>query len=507
MESLKPPTAAEVAAVGERLGMRLSQEDLAFFLEAMEGNLAAYAQVDALVPPAPPAHPGRDRGRRPSAAENPYNAWYVRTGIRGTAAGKLAGKQVALKDSICLAGVPMMVGASTLEGYVPEVDATVVTRILEAGGEIAGKAHCEYLCFSGSSHTCAAGAVRNPRNPAHSAGGSSSGSAAVVAAGDVPMAIGGDQGGSIRVPAANCGIVGLKPTWGLVPYTGIMSLELTLDHAGPMTATVADNALLLEVLAGPDGLDPRQAGVKVEPYTKAFAAPPAGMKIAVVREGFGLPVSEPVVDALVREGAERFRALGCVVEEISIPAHLDSLAIWTPLAVEGATAHMMLGDGCGINSKGAPVLSLLDAHARWRARADELPDTVKSTLLFGQTMLQRHGGHYYAKSRALARALEAAYNAVLADYDLLLMPTLPVRAMPLPGPDTPRLEALTRSFEMIPNLAAFNVAGHPALTLPCGSSAGLPVGLQLVARHWQEATIYRAAHAYEASHDWRDVTA
>ena len=182
----------------------------------------------------------------------------MKTSIKGRPGGKLAGRRIALKDNVCLAGVPMMIGADILEGYVPDVDATIVERILDAGGEIAGKAVCEYYCVSGGSHTSATGPVQNPRKPGYSAGGSSSGSAALVAAGDVDMAIGGDQAGSIRIPASHCGIVGLKPTYGLVPYTGIAPLEITLDTCGPMTADVRDNALLLEVIAGPDGIDSRQ---------------------------------------------------------------------------------------------------------------------------------------------------------------------------------------------------------------------------------------------------------
>ncbi len=164
----------------------------------------------------------------------------------------------------------MMNGASTLEGYVPDVDATIVTRILDAGGTILGKSVCEYFCFSGGSHTSSSGPVHNPRRQGYSAGGSSSGSAALLAAGEVDLAIGGDQGGSIRIPAAYCGIYGMKPTHGLVPYTGVMPIELTIDHTGPMSATVADNALLLEVFAGPDGLDPRQQGAPAEAYTEAL---------------------------------------------------------------------------------------------------------------------------------------------------------------------------------------------------------------------------------------------
>ena len=193
-----------------------------------------------------------------------------------------------------------------------------------------GKAVCEYFCASGGSHTSATGPVENPRKAGHSAGGSSSGSAALLAAGEVDMATGGDQGGSIRIPASYSGIVGLKPTYGLVPYTGIMPVELTLDHTGPMTATVADNALMLEVIAGEDGLDPRQYAPKPARYTRALGQSVKGMKIAVVREGFGHPNSEKEVDAKVKAAAQHFRKLGAKTKEVSIPMHATGTAIWTP---------------------------------------------------------------------------------------------------------------------------------------------------------------------------------
>jgi amidase len=507
MGSVKPPTPAELAAVGKQLGMSLSDDDVKFFLETMTGNVAAYNLLESLPDHLPHVKYPRTRGHRPEGEENKYNAWYYKSEIKGAPGGKLAGKHVALKDNVCLAGVPMMNGASTLEGYVPDVDATIVTRILDAGGTIAGKVHCEYFCFSGGSHTSAAGPVHNPRKMGYSAGGSSSGSAAVVAAGEVPMAIGGDQGGSIRIPAAYCGIYGMKPTHGLVPYTGVMPIELTLDHTGPMTATVADNALLLEVLAGPDGLDPRQVNVKVDAYTTALGKGVSGMRIGIVKEGFGHAVSEGVVDTLVRRGAERFKELGATVDEVSIPMHLLGPAIWTPIAVEGATWQMMNGNGYGFNWKGLSVTSLIGAHASWRARADELSDTLKATILFGQYILNKHRGHYYGKSQNLARKLTAAYDTVLDRYDLLLMPTLPMRATKIPAPGDPRMDTISRAFEMLGNTAPFDVTGHPAMTVPCGMSDGLPAGLMLVGKAFDESSIYRAAHAFEQSHDWMKVTA
>ena len=505
MASAKLPTPEELKAVGRQLGMTLSDTDAAFFLETMAGNPAIYHAIEAMADPIPPVKYPRTPGYRPEGKDNKYNAWYYKSEIHGAPSGKLKGKRIALKDNICLAGVPMMNGASTLEGYVPDVDATIVTRMLDAGGTIMGKVHCEYFCFSGGSHTSAAGPVHNPRRMGYSAGGSSSGSGAVVAAGDVEMAIGGDQGGSIRMPAAYCGVYGLKPTHGLVPYTGIFPIENTLDHTGPMTATVADNALLLEVIAGPDGLDHRQLNVKTAAYTNALTGDAKGMKIAVVKEGFGLPNSEADVDALVRKGADTFRSLGARVDEVSIPMHLAGLAIWFPIAAEGATVQMMNGNAFGFNTKGLYVTSLIDAHSAWRQRADELSDTLKTTILWGQYAVNKYRGHYYAKSQNLGRKLRDAYDAVLKDYDLILMPTLPLKATPLPKPDAPRMEVIQRAFEMLPNTAPFDVTGHPSMSVPCGLSNGLPAGMMLTAKHFDESAIYRAASAFEKAGDWTGI--
>ena len=501
--SVKRPTPSQLRSVAEDHGMTLTDGDVEFFLAAMAGSFAAYDAVDAMPDFVPRVTYPRTPGYRPEGAENPYNAWYVKTTVKGAPSGRLAGKTVALKDNICLAGVPMMNGASTLEGYVPDIDATIVTRILDAGGTILGKAHCEYFCFSGGSHTSAAGPVHNPRKPGFSAGGSSSGSAALVAAGEVDMAIGGDQGGSIRIPAAYCGIYGMKPTHGLVPYTGIMPIELTLDHAGPMTATVADNALLLEVLAGLDGLDPRQYAPQVHEYTKALGQGVKGLKIGVVTEGFGHPNSERDVDSRVKSAALAFGKLGATVAEVSVPMHAAGPAIWTPIALEGATELMMKGNGLGTNWRGLFATSLLDAHSAWRHRADELPDTLKVSMLLGHYFVKHYRGHFYAKGQNLSRKLRLAYDAALGEHDLLLMPTLPVKATPLPPADAPRELYLQRAFEMIGNTAPFDATGHPAMSLPCGESDGLPVGLMLIGKHWDESTIYRAAHAFEQSGDWR----
>ncbi len=497
------PTIAQLRETADELGMSPTDDYLEATQRIVVPLVEAYRALDAVPDEMPEMRYPRTPGYHPGPDENPLGAWYVKTAIAGAKRGKLAGRRVAVKDNICVAGVPMMNGASVLEGHVPAFDATVVSRILDAGGEIAGKAVCEYYCLSGTSSTSSTGPVHNPWKHGYSAGGSSSGSAALVAAGEVDMALGGDQAGSIRIPASYCGTYGMKATFGLVPYTGACSLETTIDHCGPITSTVADNALLLEVLAGPDGLDSRQNGVKTARYTKALDDGVRGLRIGVVGQGFGHHNSGPDVDAKVREGADRLAGLGAEVVEVSVPMHDLTSAIWIPIGHDGGFMTMMAMNGAGVNHEGLYDTALLDATAGWRGRADELADTVKIIALFGRYSLNAYHGHYYAKAMNLRRKLRAAYDAALDTCDLLLMPTLPVKASKLPAADAGPEEITAVAWEMLANTCGFNVTGHPAMSLPCGLGDDLPIGLMLAARHWQESTIYRAAHAFEQSGDWR----
>ncbi|MFZ2101728.1 MAG: amidase [Oricola sp.] len=501
--SIRRPTLDQMRDVVQGLGMSMGEREMLDYLTLMEDSFKAYDVIDAMPDNLPKVKYPRTPGYRPSGAENAMNAWYYKAEVRGAAHGPLEGRKVVLKDNVCLAGVPMMNGASTLEGYTPDIDATVVTRILDAGGTIVGKAHSEYFCLSGGSHTNATGPVHNPYRMGYSAAGSSSGCGALVGAGEVEMSIGGDQGGSIRMPASFCGAYGMKPTHGLVPYTGIMPIEPTIDHAGPITGNVRDNALLLEVIAGEDGLDPRQYCPKVDRYTQAVGMGVAGMRIGIVREGFGRPESEADVDAKVRAAAEKFRALGATVEEVSIPMHVIGAAIWTPIALEGLTDIMMHGNGFATGWEGLYVTSLLDYHSNWRSRANELSKSLKISMFVGEYMQKQYRGHYYAKAQNLSRLLRKAYDDALARYDLLLMPTTPMKAQPIPAPDDPLAIQIQRAFEMVGNTCPFDTSGHPAMSIPCGLSQGLPVGMMLIGKHYQESTIYRAAGAFESLGDWR----
>jgi amidase len=496
------PSLPELRSAAQQLGMNPSDDYLHAIDEITAPIARAYAALDAMPDELPPVKYPRGPVHRPQGEENKCGAWYVKTSIKGKPGGKLSGRRVALKDNVCLAGVPMMVGANVLEGYVPDVDATIVERILDAGGEIAGKAVCEYYCVSGGSHTSSTGPVQNPRKPGYTTGGSSSGSGALVAAGDVDMAIGGDQAGSIRIPASFCGIVGLKPTFGLVPYTGIGPLEITIDTCGPMTANVRDNALLLEVIAGPDGIDSRQRGIAPARYSDALNGGAKGLRIGVLKEGFGLHNSEPDVDTHVRDAAQRLAKLGATIEDVSLPEHTAGFAVWAAIRGDAACVTLLEMNGAGINHEGLYVTSLMDKAMGWRRRADDFADTLKIASIFSKYTLDRYGGHYYGKAQNIRRRLRAAYDKAFAAYDLLLLPTTPMKATPIPKKGAPPQEITRRSWEATGNTCPYNVTGHPAISIPCGMEDGRPIGLMLVGRHYDEATIYRAAAAFEASGDW-----
>lgn len=497
---LRKPPIRELQRIARAYNLDLSEEDLTSFRNLMDGVLASYRRLDQFAEPTLPVKYARSPGYRPPDSENKLNAWYWKCSIKGAASGKLAGKKIAIKDNVCVAGIPMMNGSNVLEGFVPDVDATVVTRILDAGGEIVGKAVCEHLCFSGGSHTSDTGPVLNPHDPKRSAGGSSSGSSALVVAGECDMAMGGDQGGSIRIPSSYCGAFGLKATYGLVPYTGVFPIELTLDHTGPIARSASDCALLLEAIAGPDGLDPRQsATVRTEAYSKALTGDAKGLRVGIVREGFGWPgASEPDVETIVRDAAQRLARAGATVTEISIPLHRDGIHIWNAIAVEGATMLMVAGNSMGTNWKGYYTTPLLDFYGRSRrVRANDLSETVKLVILLGQYMQDNYQGHYYAKGQNLARVLGTAYDAAFKGVDLLVMPTTPMKATLIPPPNASREDYVARALEMIQNTCPFDVTGHPAMNVPCGLSGGLPVGMMLVGRHWEDSTVLRAAHAFE----------
>jgi amidase len=499
--TIERPTPGTLRRLAGSFGFSLTDDMVTAFSELINDGLANYETVDTLWAAHAPRPPARS-WTAPAPAQNPLGAWAARADITETDGGPLHGKRIVIKNNVAVAGLPMANGSRTLEGYVADEDATVVRRILAAGGTIAGTSVCEDLCLSGGSHTSASGPVRNPWNTERSSGGSSSGSAVLVATGEVDMAIGGDQGGSIRMPACWSGIVGLKATYGLVPYTGAFPIELTHDHLGPMAMTVADVALLLSVIAGPDGQDPRQSRLPAaHDYTAGLDDGVSGLRVGLLREGFGHPTSETEVDHAVRAAADALAAAGAKVVEVSVPEHRDiAMALWSVIVTDGAVGQMIHGNGYGMNYHGRYSPSVMSAYANGRREHfAEVSPTVQYTALLGRYMIESFAGTHYAKAQNLSPILRAAYDRALGDVDLLCLPTNPMRASQLPAPGAAVTERVRRATDMLANTAPFDTSGHPAISVPAGVVDGLPVGMMLVGRHFDEPTVLRAARAYEAA--------
>ncbi|XP_033746011.1 amidase-like [Pecten maximus] len=490
------PSKEEIHKLSNDLNLKCTAEEEEAFYDHYKGVLKSYQTVYELPDPQIPVHYPRLPGHR----EQFDNAWYWRCDIRGADTGLLVGKTVAIKDSIAVAGVPMMHGTKLLEGYTPEFDATVVTRVLDAGGHIIGKAACDDMCLSGGSWSSSTGPIVNPMDPTKDAGGSSSGCVSLVARGLVDMAIGADQGGSIRTPASYCGIVGMKPTYGLIPYTGAMSGAVTIDHLGPMTRTVEDCALLLEAIAGfDDDKDPRQRPIEsIPPYSKLFSEDVSGRKVGVLKEGF-LGVDDHV-NKCVRDKLSKLSDAGVVLKDVSIPIHNVGTDIFVPITVEGSHACGALGHGTGYLWKGYYPVSLQEAMARGSTlRPYDLPINLKMRRILGEYMRRNYQNKFYARSQNLVPVLKKAYDDALKDVDVLVMPTLSKTAGDLPTTDSSAQERLKACMEISNNLASFDATGHPALSLNAGNSelTGLPVGIQVVGRLHDDLVVLQMAYAIE----------
>ncbi|KAF2833786.1 amidase signature enzyme [Ophiobolus disseminans] len=458
----------------------------------------------------------RENLHRPSEEEQEFgHAWAHKFLIRGNRAGNLLrGKTVCLKDNVAVAGVPQFFGTDAIPAWIPDSDATVVRRALEAGADIVGTTICENFCNSTSSFTSAQGIVHNPHAEGYSAGGSTSGGSAVVCGGLVDIAIGADQGGSIRVPSSFCGCVGLKPTHGLVPYTGISSGDAINDHAGPIARSVTDVALCLDAISGRDDYDDKTLGAPTygtSQYAHSLQASVAGMKIGILIEGFEHRLVNKDVKLSVMRAARSFEHLGATVQEVSLPSHLEGPAIWTIQQRIAGTLGMM---GYAHGRRGLFSTAYEAARQPWTNESfQKLFPSTKNTIINGLSLMQNYPG-LYAKTMNLAQQLRDSYERLFEEYDLILMPTTPFVAPP--GVDWKRgdspMSALKPSMGITTNTAIFDVTGHPAMSLPVGfapssydPSVRLPVGMQLVGGLWQEQKILDAAFAWESTNDWKQI--
>jgi amidase len=500
--ALRIPSREDLHRLAHSNGFTLNDDEVDAYYVLLSGAFELFDQLDQLPEPHTPRRfPARDPGQRPTPEQDPWNAIVRRCSVVGATEGPLAGKRIGLKDNISVAGIPMSCGSLVLQGYTPDTDATIVTRLLRAGADIVAILNMDNFAFSAVGDTSAYGPTRNPHNPDHLAGGSSGGSAAALYYDDIDITIGGDQAGSIRIPASWCGVVGLKPTHSLVPYTGIVGIDQTFDHAGPLARSVAEVALALDVLAGKDPRDPRQYDVRVQDYTAALGRDLRGVRIGLVQEGFNQPGAEPDVDEAVRTTVEELGKHGATVTEISIPAHHTARAIHRGLVAEGLAA-LLQSNGMGYHWRGAYNPAMAIAFGKGlQTQANDLPPNVKLLTMIGTYLRHSYHGRYYAKAQNLRPGLRASYDAALEQVDVLAMPSTPMKAYRYePYQDITAM--VGRGAYVTCNTGAFDVTGHPAINLPCATSEGLPVGLMLVGRHFDDASLLAIAHAVEQCLDW-----
>jgi amidase len=495
------PTRERLRVLAALEYLALTEGELSGIESLADGVLHMFDTLDELPQPEIPLkYPGREKGYRPSTAEDPFNAFIRRCYVQGARTGKLAGKRVGLKDNIRLAGVPMTNGSLLLADFVPSADAVVVERLLDAGAVIVGKLNMDDFAFAGTSETSAFGCIRNPVNSEFSAGGSSGGSGAAVASGDVDIALAVDQGGSARVPASWCGVVGLKPTHGLVPSYGITYLEHTLDFVSPVARSVAEVAMTLEVIAGDDPRDPQwvRGPIATHAYSEMLDGGVKGLHVGVLREGITDGVIEPDVLAAFRAAVGTFERLGARVTELSFPLWPHGQAIWNGFALHSISSMIES------NQEGYGRLGLCDVgwqqafgDAR-RARGDRLPLYLKLLLVLGGYVRRDLGSAYFGKATNLRWQMRRDFDALFDRVDVVLVPTMPRKAFRLLDRSPPAEELGERAAGMCQNTYPTNVTGNPSLSVPCGRGEhGLPIGLQIIGRNFADAMVLRVGHTFE----------
>jgi amidase len=509
------PDLDEVVAVAKEIGIHLGPEEAALYRKYLLQDLAALdAFVQERIEEAKPplTSPAREPGYRPSREEDPLNAWTWKCRIPGVSEGLLAGKTVSYKDHIAVAGVPMSLGSFALEGFVPDFDATVVTRVLLAGGTVVGKHTMNGLSggFGFGGGIGDYGRPLNPHNSDHLTGGSSAGSGAAVASGEVDISFGGDQGGSIRIPAALSGNVGLKPTFGLISHFGIgFGSDQSIDYTGPMTRTVEDAAAALQATAGHDGYDPRQG--RDVPMSmdvlSGLSRGVSGLRLGVLEQGF--EGAESDVSDLVMGAIDVLAEGGAKVSKVSIPEHHDVREAQMALSPEGSRALFDTGFFGAFTKTYYPASLIAAINKLWANQTDLLAPRTKLGYITAEFSRRNYQGRVYAKAQNVRPTFVKAFDSALAEVDILVMPTCIMKAPKYEAPAT-YMEALEDNLNMTARSAArntmpFNYTGHPALAVPVGKSAGLPVSMQLVGRFFDESILLRAAYCYEHSVDWDEI--
>jgi len=423
--------------------------------------------------------------------DDTHNAFITDATVDGDSEGPLADKTVAIKDNISTAGVRTTCGSAMLADYVPPYNATVVDRVLEAGGTLNGKTNMDEFGMGGTTETSTFGPVENPVDVDHVPGGSSGGSAAAVAAGDADLALGTDTGGSVRNPAAFCGVVGIKPTYGLVSRYGIVAYANSLEQVGPLAATVEDAALLLDVISGPDDRDATtNDGGEGSAYATAADGDVDGLTIGVITdliEGADDEVVETFEASL-----EELEAQGAEITEVSLDSLEHAVQAYYVIAMSEASSNLARFDGVRYGPDGDREGNWNDAFAA--VREEGFGPEVKRRILLGTYALSA-GYHdkYYKKAQDARAWVKQDFDAAFDDVDVLASPTMPVTPPALGD----SLDDPLQLYLMDANTVPVNLANLPAISVPAGDVEGLPVGLQLIGPKFGEETIIRAASAVE----------
>jgi aspartyl-tRNA(Asn)/glutamyl-tRNA(Gln) amidotransferase subunit A len=405
--------------------------------------------------------------------------------------GPLAGVPVAVKDNICTDGIRTTCGSRMLGEYVPPYDATVVERLLGSGAILIGKTNMDEFAMGSSGENSAFGPTRNPWDLSRVPGGSSSGSAAAVAAEEVPVALGSDTGGSIRQPAALCGVVGLKPTYGYVSRYGLVAFASSLDQIGPFGRDVEDVARLFEVIAGPDRRDSTNAGRT--PQAVKFGGEPSlqGVRLGVPREYFGEGI-DPEVKARIQEAIRVLEGLGAEVEECSLPHTEYALSAYYIIAPAECSANLARFDGVRYGHRASGTQGAVEMYSR--TRQEGFGPEVKRRIMIGTYALSSgYYDAYYKKAQQVRTLVIRDFEAAFERFDALITPTSPITAWGLGEKTDDPLTMYLADVCTIP----VNLAGLPALSVPCGTANGLPVGLQFIGKHFDDVKLLQFAWAYQ----------
>ncbi len=413
----------------------------------------------------------------------------------GETLSPLAGIPLALKDNLCTQGVETTCSSRMLRGFLPPYSATVVERLAQAGGVFVGKANLDEFAMGSSTENSAFFTSRNPWDLEAVPGGSSGGSTAAVAAGEAFWALGSDTGGSIRQPAAFCGVVGLKPTYGRVSRYGLIAFASSLDQIGPITKDVRDAALLMNILSGHDRMDSTSVDRAVPDYTQALTGDVKGLKLAVPREYFAQGVEPAVADA-VRAAINVLVGQGAVAEEVSMPHSEYALPAYYIIAPAEASSNLARYDGVRFGHRTRRALSHIDLFEK--TREEGFGPEVKQRIMIGTYALS--AGYYdafYLKAQQVRTLIKRDFDRIFETYDAIISPTAPTAAFPVGAVVDP----LAMKLNDVLTIPA-NMAGVPAISIPCGFMGGLPIGLQLMTPAFGEETLLRVAHAYEQATEW-----